>query len=76
MIKVTNVNLELGGTRLDILCELTTLIHSLVVDSKFLSKEDINNCVELALLSREEVAEKVLSDFTKQLSEFTKHSED
>ena len=76
MIKVTNGNLELSGTRLDILCEFTTLIHSLVVDSKFLSKKDVNDCVELALLSSEELAEKVISDFTKQFSEFKKHSED
>lgn len=55
MLKVEHGTTVIKGTKIILLAEVTTLIHELVVEEKFFSKEDIDMCVETALLTEEEL---------------------
>lgn len=58
MLKVERGATVINGTKIVLLAEVTTLIHELVVEENLFSKEDIDMCVETALLTEEELDKK------------------
>lgn len=58
MLKVERGATVINGTKIALLAEVTTLIHELVVEENLFSKEDIDMCVETALLTEEELDKK------------------
>ena len=67
MLKVERGATVIKGTKVELLAEVTTLIHELIVEEKFFSKEDIDMCVETALLTEEELDKKT-ADNIRNLS--------
>jgi len=67
MLKVDQSATVIKGTKIVLLAELTTLIHELVVEDGVFSKEDIDMCVETALLTEEELDKKT-ADNIRNLS--------
>lgn len=70
MIKVGNGVLEISGTTIDILAELTSVMHELVVNMEVISKDDLDMCVKLAVKSDEEVNKEANECLQKILSLF------
>ena len=58
MLKVGNGELEVRGTKLDILSELSTLMMYLV-RKEIVGREQLDDCVRLATLSHEELENEV-----------------
>lgn len=67
MLKVDQGATTINGTKIILLAEVTTLIHELVVEEGVFSKEDIDMCVETALLTEEELDKKT-ADSIRNLS--------
>lgn len=67
MLKVERGTTVIKGTKIELLAEVTTLIHELVVEKDVFSKEDIDMCVETALLTEEELDKKT-ADSIRNLS--------
>lgn len=68
MLKVDQSTTVIKGTKIVLLAEVTTLIHELVVEENLFSKEDIDMCVETALLTEEELDKKT-KDNLRNLSD-------
>lgn len=68
MLKVERGATVIKGTKIELLAEVTTLIHELVVEEGAFSKEDIDMCVETALLTEEELDKKT-EDKLRELSD-------
>ena len=58
MIKVCDGNIEIKGNRVEIMSDVSAITNALVVDGKMLSKDEFSYCVELGLLSEDEVHER------------------
>ena len=69
MLKVDQSATVIKGTKIELLAEVTTLIHELVVEESVFSKEDIDMCVETALLTEEELDKKTADKICKLSSE-------
>ena len=69
MLKVERGATVIKGTKIELLAEVTTLIHELIVEEKFFSKEDIDMCVETALLTEEELDKKTEDNLRNLSSE-------
>lgn len=59
-------SIEIRGTKLDIMAEVTQLLRRLI-EIEALDREDVDECVKLAFMSREEIA--------KETEEITKETE-
>jgi DNA-binding FrmR family transcriptional regulator len=70
MIKVGKGALEISGTTIDILAELTSVMHELVVNMEVISKDDLDMCVKPAVKSDEEVNKEANECLQKLLSLF------
>lgn len=68
MLRVERGATVIKGTKITLLAEVTTLIHELVVEENLFSKEDIDMCVETALLTEEELDKKT-EDNLRNLSD-------
>ena len=81
MLKADGGNVEIKGSKIDLLAELSVLIRNLVRCGAF-DEKDINKCVELALLSEKDLNERFqnvkeeASITLKELDEFRKFLED
>lgn len=58
---------EVNGIKPQIMTEVTTLLHTLLVDGKF-TKEDIHKMAELACMSDEEVHDDAMSRLDSLMS--------
>ena len=54
MIRVNSKEVEFRGTKLNLMAEFTGLVNHLISSDSF-TKDDIDLCVETAMLSREEL---------------------
>lgn len=66
MLLSSNSIVQMEGTTVEIATELTGLLKGLM-DKKVLSEKEIKDCLELALLSDEEVHKRVISEMKKFL---------
>ena len=72
MLKVDGGAVIISGKKIELMAELTQLIHALVDDEevKCFTKEDIDLCVKTAFMSTDEVKEQadgILSKFIDDL---------
>ncbi len=81
MLKADCSKVEIKGGKIDLMAELSVLIRNLVRCGAF-DEEDINECVELALLSEKDLNERFqnvkeeASIKLKELDEFREFLED
>lgn len=59
---------QMEGTKVELATELTGLLKG-VMDKKVLNEKEIKDCLELALLSDEEVHKRLISEIKKFLGE-------
>lgn len=58
MIIACGGNIEIKGNRIEIMADVSSIVHTLVIEGKMLSEDEIFKCVELGLLSEDEAREK------------------
>ena len=68
MLLSSNGVVQMEGTTVEIATELTGLLKGLM-DKKVLSEKEIKDCLELALMSDEEVHKRVIAEMKKFLGE-------
>ena len=62
MIKQENAKSEIRGTKLNVMSELTSLINTIYQDD-VLTKDEISECVRVAMLDKEDLENEVKSAF-------------
>lgn len=68
MLLSSNGIVQMEGTTVEIATELTGLLKGLM-DKKVLNEKEIKDCLELALLSEEEVHKRLVAEMKKFLCE-------
>ena len=58
MIKVCDGNIEIKGHKVEIMADVSTIVDALVIEGKVLSEDELSECVEVGLLSEDEVHER------------------
>ena len=58
MIKACDGDIEIKGHRVEIMADISTIVNALVIEGKVLSEDELSECVEVGLLSKEEVHER------------------
>lgn len=68
MLLSTKGVVQMEGTTVELATELTGLFKGLI-DKEVMSKKEIESCLELALLSDEEVHKRLISEMKKFMSD-------
>lgn len=76
MIKYKEGKIKVNGSKAEILAELTTLINALVVDRELITKEDIEECVRLGVMGKDDLKHELVDKFLSRLFEALGGDED
>ena len=76
MIKCKEGKIKVNGSKAEILAELTTLINALVVDRELITKEDIEECVRLGTMGKDDLKHEFVDKFLSRLFEALGGDED
>lgn len=76
MIKCKEGKIKIKGTREEILAEITTLINALVVDKEFITKDEIEECVRLGTMGKDDLKHELVDKFFSRLFEALGGDED
>lgn len=76
MIKCKEGKIKVNGSKVEVLAELTTLINALVVDREFITKEDIEECVRLGTMEKDDMKHELVDKFFSWLFEVLGGDED
>ena len=71
MIRVNSKEVEFRGTKLGLMSEFTGLVHNLISSNSF-TKDDIDLCVETAMLSNEELDDQLTENMRKFVEKLIK----
>lgn len=74
MLLSSNGVVQMEGTTIELATELSSLLKGLM-DKKILTKKEILNCLELALMSEEEVHKALISEMRKFMNKFDKDAD-
>lgn len=76
MIKCKEGKIKVNGSKAEILAELTTLINALVVDKELITKEEIEECVRLGTMEKDDLKHELVDKFFSRLYEALGGDED
>ena len=76
MIKCKEGKIKVKGTRSEVLSDITTLIHALVVDKEFIAKDEIEECVRLGTMGKDDLKHELVDKFFSRLFEALGGDED
>ena len=77
MIKCKEGKIKIRGTKEDVLAEITTLINALVVDKKFITTDEIKECVRLGTMKQDALQHELMDKlFSKILDALGEDEED
>lgn len=76
MIKCKEGKIKVNGSKAEILAELTTLINALVVDKELITKEEIEECVRLGTMEKDDLKHEFVDKFFSRLFEALGGDED
>ena len=76
MIKCKEGKIKIRGTKEEVLAEITTLINALVVDKEFITKDEIEECVRLGTMEKDDLKHELVDKFFSRLFEALGGDED
>ena len=76
MIKCKEGKIKVNGSKAEILAELTTLINALVVDRELITKEDIEECVRIGTMEKDDLKHELVDKLFSRLFEALGGDED